>query len=324
MKLKAITTAGLMALTAFTLVLFSPSAGATTTTYNTTADAFTASDLPNTVENTTYVSMDASPLRYSYFKFAVTVPAGEAVTSAVFKCWPGSSNTSGMGLWTTSSGWSETTLTWNNAPVPNFGLPASGNTGAVTSGSYSAVADVTSAITGTGTYTLVGKTTSSTQWSCTSKENSGNHPAQLVVTTSPVDNPPVAALTVTPSSGTVPLAVTADASASTDTDSTPISTYTFAWGDGTSNTGPQSGATAPHTYTAACTCTVTVIQLCLLVEHSIILGIQKRGAISIHQILITIQLLDSMILVQLQPHISHPWFMVTLDLLFQVGGDRVA
>lgn len=259
MKLKAVITAILLFLASFTLVLINPQiAGATTTTYNTTADAFTASDLPNTVENTTYVSMDASPLRYGYYKFAVTVPAGEAVTSAVFKCWPGSSNTSGMGLWTTTSGWSETTLTWNNAPVPNFGLPASGNTGAVTSGSYSAVADVTSAVTGTGTYTFVGKTTSATQWSCTSKENSGNHPAQLIVTSSAVDNPPVAALTVTPNSGNVPLAVTADASASTDTDSTPISTYTFAWGDGTPNTGPQAGATAPHTFTVAGNYTVTV------------------------------------------------------------------
>lgn len=259
MRLKSIITAILLLLASVTLVLFnSQSASATTTTYNTTADAFTASDLPTTVENTTFVSMDASPLRYGYFKFAVTVPAGEAVTSAVFKCWPGSSNTAGMGLWTTTSSWSETTLTWNNAPVPNFGLPAAGNTGAVTSGSYSAVADVTSAVTGSGTYTFVGKTTSATQWSCTSKENSSNHPAQLVVTSAPVDNPPVAALTVTPNSGTVPLAVTADASASTDTDSTPISTYTFAWGDGTANTGPQAGATAPHTYTVAGNYTVTV------------------------------------------------------------------
>jgi hypothetical protein len=153
----------------------------TTTTFTTTADAFTASDQPTTVHNGSWVSMDNSPLRYSYFKFAVTVPSGDVVTSAVFKCWAGSSNASGAGFRVTTSGWSETTLTWNNAPVPNFGLPASGSTGAVTSGTY-AQANVTGSVPGSGIYTFVGKTASDTQWSCMSKENTGNHPAQLIVT----------------------------------------------------------------------------------------------------------------------------------------------
>ena len=76
------------------------------------------------------------------------------------------------------------------------------------------------------------------------------------VATTP-DAPPVAALSVTPSSGTAPLGVTADASASTDTDATPIATYQFDFGDGTI-VGPQAGATATHTYTTAGNYTVTV------------------------------------------------------------------
>lgn len=234
-------------------VLTAPPASATVTTVNTSADAFTASDLPTTVNNGTYVSMDASPLRYGYFKFAVTVPAGETVTSAIFKCWPGSSNSAGAGLWTTSSSWSETTLTWNNAPVPNFGLPASGQTGAVTSGSYSAVADVTSAITGSGTYTLVAKTTSSTQWSCTSKENTGNHPAQLVVTSQPAANqPPVASFTNPPSCTN--LMCNFDGSGSSDPDGT-IASYDWNFGDGSTH---GTGATPSHTYAANGTYTVTL------------------------------------------------------------------
>jgi parallel beta-helix repeat protein len=59
---------------------------------------------------------------------------------------------------------------------------------------------------------------------------------------------PVAALAVTPSSGTAPLAVLADASGSTDTGGTIVS-YKFDFGDGTV-VGPQSGATANHTYAA--------------------------------------------------------------------------
>jgi PKD repeat protein len=83
----------------------------------------------------------------------------------------------------------------------------------------------------------------------------------LLVTASnpppPGDNPPTVALTVSPSSGTAPLDVTADASASTDADETPIATYNFDFGDGTT-TGPQASATSIHTYTAAGSYTVTV------------------------------------------------------------------
>ena len=70
------------------------------------------------------------------------------------------------------------------------------------------------------------------------------------------DAPPVAALTVTPASGTAPLPVTADASASTDDDG--IVSYRFDFGDGSPVVGPQPGATATHTYGTAGTFTVTV------------------------------------------------------------------
>lgn len=183
------------------VLLAAAPAGAGVTTYAAVADGFTASDLPNTVENTSYVSQDGSPSRYGYYKFTVAVAPGELITSAVFQCWAGSGNSAGMGLWTAASTWAETTLTWNNAPPANFALPPAGSTGAVTSGRYNP-ADVSSAITGSGTFTLVGKTTSSTQWSCVSKENSGNHPPQLVVTTAPA--PPPTSSTPPPTSSSPP------------------------------------------------------------------------------------------------------------------------
>jgi parallel beta-helix repeat protein len=68
--------------------------------------------------------------------------------------------------------------------------------------------------------------------------------------------PPIAQLTVTPSSGTAPLAVTANASGSTDPQGQPL-TYTFDFGDAT-HVGPQAGATAGHTFTGAGSFTVTV------------------------------------------------------------------
>jgi len=82
----------------------------------------------------------------------------------------------------------------------------------------------------------------------------GNFTAQVTVTdingatgtaTAPVSvGAPVAALTVNPSSGAMPLLVTANASGSTDPIG--ISKYTFTFGDGSPAIGPQSGATATH------------------------------------------------------------------------------
>jgi PKD repeat protein len=71
---------------------------------------------------------------------------------------------------------------------------------------------------------------------------------------------PVAALTVTPSSGSAPLSVSADASAST-TPNEAIVSYRFDFGDGTI-VGPQSSPIASHTYAAGTwTCTVTVVDM---------------------------------------------------------------
>jgi parallel beta-helix repeat protein len=67
---------------------------------------------------------------------------------------------------------------------------------------------------------------------------------------------PAARLTVTPSAGAAPLAVTADASGSTAADA-PIASYRFDFGDGASS-GSQPGPTATHTYTAPGSYTVTV------------------------------------------------------------------
>ena len=69
--------------------------------------------------------------------------------------------------------------------------------------------------------------------------------------------PPTAALSVSPSSGDVDLAVTADASASTDPDDG-IASYSFEWGDGSASTGDQAEPTAAHTYRAAGSYTVAV------------------------------------------------------------------
>ena len=67
---------------------------------------------------------------------------------------------------------------------------------------------------------------------------------------SPTNQPPVAGLVLSPTSGPAPLAVTANGSGSSDPEGGRIASYRFDFGDGTV-VGPQPVATAAHTYSAA-------------------------------------------------------------------------
>ncbi len=86
--------------------------------------------------------------------------------------------------------------------------------------------------------------------------NTTSSSASTAITVVPPNQPPTAALVMTPSTGNAPLSVTANASGSTDPDGTILS-YRFDFGDGTI-VGPQAGATAPHVY-AAGSWTATVL-----------------------------------------------------------------
>jgi hypothetical protein len=112
------------ALTGVDLAVDAGAAHASTLTVNAVEDSYIDSSNPATNFGTAvWLTADNSPAKYGYYKFNVTVPAGETITHVDFKCWAGSNNNQGLGLWTTSSTWSESTVTWNNAPMPNFGLP---------------------------------------------------------------------------------------------------------------------------------------------------------------------------------------------------------
>ncbi len=77
----------------------------------------------------------------------------------------------------------------------------------------------------------------------------------VTVTVGAPNQPPVAALTLTPTLGPAPLTVSADASGSTDSDGGIVS-YLFVFGDGT-QAGPQASPLASHVFTGG-THTVTV------------------------------------------------------------------
>ena len=122
-------------------------------------------------------------------------------------------------------------------------------------GDGSAIVGPQAGATASHTYSVAGTYTVKV----TVTDTAGNSSiATTQIKVSPPDLPPSAALSVTPTRGLAPLAVTADASGSTDTDDTPIASYKFDFGDGSAAVGPQTSAIATHSYVLPGTYTLTV------------------------------------------------------------------
>jgi hypothetical protein len=186
-------------------------------TVHTTADAWVTSAEPEANYGATnWVTTDASPTRYGYYRFAVSVPDGAMVTHAEFRCLPGSSNSSGAEIWSAPSTWDEQTITWNTAPRPDTSGSPLGATGAVDQGQW-ASADITGQVKDSGTYTFVTSTESRVAWSCASRENDGNAPAELVLTLATAAPEPSSTSTPTSSSSSSSSAPTPPPSSSTST-----------------------------------------------------------------------------------------------------------
>ncbi|HSM38247.1 MAG TPA: DNRLRE domain-containing protein, partial [Candidatus Limnocylindrales bacterium] len=152
--------------------------GGGTFTFAPSADSYVESASPTTNNGTkTQFRCDGSPEVNSYLKFAASV--GGTVTRATLRIWVNSNHGSGFDVHlATDSSWTETGITYANAP--SFG-PIVGSSGAFSGGSWVEV-DVTSAVTGTGDLTLVLTTSSSTAMSLASRETGSTAP-QLVVET---------------------------------------------------------------------------------------------------------------------------------------------
>ena len=89
----------------------------------------------------------------------------------------GSSN--GPSLYLTSNNWTETGIIWNNRPAPTSGVIA--NIGSIVANSWTEF-DLTSVITGDGTYDFVLLPDSTNGVTFTSREGTVNSRPQLVLT----------------------------------------------------------------------------------------------------------------------------------------------
>src|SRR3954447_22488488 len=113
----AITVALLAAVASAGLLAVGSAGAGTSLSASDVGDANVASASPNANYGaSTLVTLDAQPVTLGYVKFAVSVPAGQEVTRAIFRCWAGSSNGNGATLRVVPNGWSEQTITWATAP----------------------------------------------------------------------------------------------------------------------------------------------------------------------------------------------------------------
>ena len=151
------------------------------TTFTPAADSYINESSPTTNYGaSTQFRVDGSPLVRSYLRFNVQNLTGR-VTRATLRVFANSAASSGCAANIVSDNtWTETGLTYNNAPTLGSALGSSGSFG---TGVWISM-DVTAYVTGNGTYNIAVTTPGSTAVSLASREAGANAP-QLIVETAP-------------------------------------------------------------------------------------------------------------------------------------------
>ncbi len=157
-------------------------AAAVSKTFAPLADAYVIQTYPSTNYGSSHsLQADASPVTRSYLRFVVSGLNGAVVQSASIKFYAGSSNSTGFSVSALADNtWTEATVTYKNAPAPGSVLAASK---AFKTGTWVNV-DVSSYVTGDGTYNVVVTTPSATSIKLSSRE-AGTKAPQLVISMLP-------------------------------------------------------------------------------------------------------------------------------------------
>jgi len=157
----------------------SPTPAGSLLTFTPSADAYVDSGSSSTNYGSfTTLRVDGSPVVRSYLRFSIQGLSG-AVTNATLRVYANSAVTAGYDARSVSDNtWSESAITYNNAPPVGNVL---GSSGSISSNTWTSV-NVTSYITGNGTYNLGLTTSGSTALSLASRESGSNAP-QLIIQT---------------------------------------------------------------------------------------------------------------------------------------------
>ncbi len=189
-------------------------------TFTPVADAYVTKSQPSSnFGKATTLRADASPILRSYLRFTVAGLNGATVQSARLRVYVTSANTTGFSVRTVSSNtWSETGITYRNAPATGIVLS---NSGKFSSGTWVEV-DLSNYVNAANTYNMAITTTSATNISMSSREAGANAP-QLVVTvlapaTSTATQLPATTTAPTETPITQPTATSTDLPTATATD----------------------------------------------------------------------------------------------------------
>jgi hypothetical protein len=162
------------------LAAVAPPASAATITAAPAADSYVSADAPGTnYGSAPKLRVDASPVVRSYLRFAVSGTGG-SVSHATLRLYNTSSLTAGYSVRSVaSSSWTESAITYSNAPA--VGTSATASSGPVTAGATTDL-DVTPLVTGDGNVSLALTTASTTATAMASREDTTHRP-QLIVET---------------------------------------------------------------------------------------------------------------------------------------------
>ncbi len=184
-----------------------------------------------------------------YLRFDVAGLNGRTISGAQLRMFTTDPSPDGGHVYAAGNGWTETGITWNNAPPPTGAQL--GAFGSVTTNAWGAVNLPAGTIPGEGSYTLavVGQSTNSAYYS--SREGANSPELDLSLSDAgPPSNPPIASFNASTTSGQAPLNV-----AFTDTSTGSPNAWTWTFGDLTGS----SAQSPSHTFTAAGTYVVTLV-----------------------------------------------------------------
>ncbi len=157
----------------------SPTPVTSSVTFNPVADTYVnAGSTTSNFGSATTMRLDGSPDLHAYLRFNVSGLSGSSISQVRLLLYANNTDSSGIRAWAVADNtWGELTTNYSNAPALGSQLASSGpfaTVGWVT-------LDVTSYITGNGTYSIGVTNLSSTAISVASRESGANAP-QLIVT----------------------------------------------------------------------------------------------------------------------------------------------
>jgi len=144
------------------------------------ADTFVRADNPTAHPGTKIsLSVDNSPVKHGLLRFTVSGVGSSPIQSVTLQLYSlDTSDKGGDFYWVPDNSWQEKTVTWNTEPAADPTLRAS--LGAVSANAWYDV-DLSSLVTGDGTYSIRIASTSSNGTDYSTKEGPAGFAPQLVV-----------------------------------------------------------------------------------------------------------------------------------------------